>query len=83
MEISIDANLVATLERLATERQINTIEYVDRYVRAHLLSQLRKNLTEKVITKDLLDLMLMEEAIVAVDKEILARNVEPGPPEIP
>ena len=80
MEIAINENLTSTVERLASERNITATEYITNYVNAHLLSQYKQSMIDKITNKTVEDLVTMETAVSAVDATIKVRDdakVEP------
>ena len=78
MEININENLISTLERLASERNMTTSEYVEGIMEAHLLSQYKLNLTNTINNQKLEDIASIDSLINTKVEEIRIRDyVEP------
>ena len=70
MEITIKTELGSTLTKLAEGRSITEQEYVENYVNAHLLSQYKQNIVDKVLNEPIANLPQIESVIVIKKQEL-------------
>lgn len=79
MEIKINLNLISTLERLASERNVTTSDYIEKYVDSHLLSQYKQDLINKINNQKIGDVPVFESAVNGIIETIKTRDyIEPG-----
>ncbi len=84
MEILIKTELLGTLDTLSTERGMTASEYVEGFVNAHLVSQLKAHITNKIINEQITDIIRIDDAITMKKEEITVEraSLERTPKEI-
>lgn len=65
MNITINTNLIPTLERLATGRNITPQEHLEDYINSYLLSQYKQHIIAKISDEKVDNLTQLDEVIVA------------------
>lgn len=70
LNININENLIPTLERLATGRNITPQEHLEDYINSYLLSQYKQHIIAKISDETINILVQLDDAIVAKKVEI-------------